>query len=118
MWAQRHDVDAIQQDLAAIHWRQSGNATQQGGLAATGRAEQGDELALVDFAVDIAEHGGAGVAFLQVLDADIAHSLLSLFKMLAIQVRTSTKKKYEITSALVKWPLLLRMLFRYTCRVS
>ena len=99
---QRHDIDAIEEDLAAIDRCQAGDATQQCGFAATGGAEQGDEFTLVDFAVDVAEHGRAGVAFLQVLDADIAHSLLSLFKMLAIQVRTSTKKKYEITSALVK----------------
>ena len=34
-----------------------------------------------------------GVTFLQVLDADEAHWLLSLFKILAAQVSTSTKKK-------------------------
>jgi hypothetical protein len=54
--AQRHDVDAIEQDLAAVHRRQAGDAAQQGGLAAAGRAEQGDELAFLDFAVDVAEH--------------------------------------------------------------
>jgi hypothetical protein len=36
---------------------------------------------------------GCRRSFLQVLDADEAHSLLSLFKMLATQVSTSTKKK-------------------------
>ncbi|MNS50658.1 hypothetical protein D3C72_833120 [compost metagenome] len=91
--AHRHDIGTIEQDFAAIHRSQAGDAAQQGGFAATGRAEQGDELTFLDFAIDIAEHRGAREAFLKMLDADIAHSLLSLFKILAIQVRTSTKKK-------------------------
>ncbi|MNF61107.1 hypothetical protein D3C84_427430 [compost metagenome] len=91
--AHRHDIGTIEQDFAAIHRSQAGDAAQQGGFAATGRAEQGDELTFLDFAIDVAEHCGAGEAFLKMLDADIAHSLLSLFKILAIQVRTSTKKK-------------------------
>ena len=88
-----HDVLAIQEDLATVHRRKPGDAAQQSGFAATGRAEQGDELAFGDLAIDIAEHRGAGVAFLQVLDADEAHWLLSLFKRVAAQVSTSTKKK-------------------------
>src|SRR5471032_530835 len=91
--AQRDDVLAIQQDFPAVYRRQAGDAAQQGRLAAARRAEQGDEFALGDFAVDVTEYRRAGVAFLQVLDADEAHWLLSLFKMLAAQVSTSTKKK-------------------------
>ncbi len=91
--AQRDDVLPVEDDLAGIHRGQAGNAAQQSGLATTGRAEEGDEFALADLAIDVAEHRRAGVAFLQVLDADVAHWLLSLFKMLAAQVRTSTKKK-------------------------
>ncbi|MNR46202.1 hypothetical protein D3C85_1651390 [compost metagenome] len=83
----------IEQDLAAVHRGQPGDAAQQRGLAATGRTEEGDEFTLADFTVDVAEDRGAQIALLEVLDADVAHSLLSLFKILATQVRTSTKKK-------------------------
>jgi len=91
--AQRNDVLAIKQNFPTVNRGQTGNAAQQRGLAAPGRAEQGDELAFGNFAVDIAKHGRTGVALLQVLDADEAHWLLSLFKILAAQVSTSTKKK-------------------------
>src|SRR5450830_1238676 len=91
--AQRDDVLVVEEYLAAVHRGQAGDAAQQGGLAATGRAEQGDEFTLGDFAVDVAEHRGAGVGFFQVLDTDEAHWLLSLFRRLATQVSTSTKRK-------------------------
>jgi len=91
--AQGHDVLAVEEDLAAIYRRQPGDAAQQRGLAATGRAEQGDEFALGDAAIDIAENRGAGIGFLQVFNADEAHWLLSLFRKVATQVSTSTKRK-------------------------
>ena len=54
--AQRHDVDAIEQDLAAIHRRQPGDTTQQRGLAATGRADEHQEAAFLDGEVDALQH--------------------------------------------------------------
>ncbi|WP_281015677.1 TetR family transcriptional regulator, partial [Mesorhizobium sp. M00.F.Ca.ET.216.01.1.1] len=65
------DTGNVEDDLAGIHRGQAGNAAQQRGFAATGGAEQGDEFALADLAVDVAEHRCAGIAFLQVLDADV-----------------------------------------------
>ena len=49
--------------------------------------------ALGDAAVDITEYRGAGIGFLQVFNADEAHWLLSLFRKVATQVSTSTKRK-------------------------
>ncbi|CAI8923999.1 hypothetical protein EMIT0180MI3_360027 [Priestia megaterium] len=57
--AQWDEVVTFQQNLATVHRGQAGDATQQRGLAATGRAEQGDEFAFLDFAVDVTEYGGA-----------------------------------------------------------
>ncbi|MCY1425180.1 hypothetical protein D9M71_409630 [compost metagenome] len=71
--AERYQVVAVQEDLAAVDRGQPGNATQQGGFTATGRAEQGDEFAAFNLAVDVAEHGGIGIRLLQVFDADEAH---------------------------------------------
>ena len=51
--AQWDDVLAIQQDFPTVHRGQPGDATQQCGLAATGWAEEGDELALGYLAVVI-----------------------------------------------------------------
>ncbi len=60
--AQRHDVVAVQQDLPAVHRGEPGDATQQRGLAAPGGAEQGDEFAALDVAVDVLENRVAGIA--------------------------------------------------------
>ncbi|MCY1177578.1 hypothetical protein D9M73_178920 [compost metagenome] len=89
---QRHQVLPVQQDLPAVHFGQAGDAAQQGGLAAAGRAQQGDEFTLADFAVNVAEDRGLAVAFVQAADGKKAHAL-SLFRRLAAQVNSSTKKK-------------------------
>src|SRR5690606_2564165 len=101
-------VLAVEDDLPAIDLGQAGDAAQQGGLAAAGRAEQGDELAFFDFAIDVAEDRGGPGAFVQAADTQVTHegvlvgfdSLrsraaygLSLFRRVAAQVKSNTKKK-------------------------
>ena len=107
----RQQILPVEDYLTAIDRCQAGDAAQQRGLAAAGRAEQGDEFAPVDFAVDVTEYRGGGVLLVQAANAQVTH-VRSLFRRLAAQVQSTTKLKYEITSALLKWPLLLRMLLR------
>ena len=49
------DARLVQPDRAAGHVQQPGDAVQRGGLAAAGRAEQGDELAPPDRQRDVAQ---------------------------------------------------------------
>jgi len=50
--------------------QQSVDTAQQRGLAAAGRADDGDDLALADFEVDVAEHFERAVMLAQSLDAN------------------------------------------------
>ena len=87
-----HQVLAVEQNLPAIDPGQAGDTTQQGGFAAAGRAEQGDEFTLGDLAVDVAENRGIAVALVQALNTQITHDF-SLFRRLAAQVISSTNMK-------------------------
>ena len=57
-------------DLAGIVRQQPINATEQRGLAAAGRADDGDDLALGHLEVDVAEDFERAVALGQSFDAD------------------------------------------------
>ena len=52
---------------------ESGNHTQQRRLAAAGRTDENDELAVVDAEVDVAEHIRGAVALAQMFDAEVGH---------------------------------------------
>src|SRR5438045_3970399 len=60
----RHVVDprTVEEDLAAILLVESGDGTEQRGLAATGRTEQREELPRLDRELDIVERGNARVS--------------------------------------------------------
>ena len=46
---------AVEPDLALVDRHQAVDAAQQRGLAAAGRADDGDDLALADVEIDVAE---------------------------------------------------------------
>jgi hypothetical protein len=57
MRRQRRDILPVELHRAAIDAQQAGHDAQQGGLAAAGRPQQGNELALADAEIDAAQHG-------------------------------------------------------------
>jgi hypothetical protein len=57
-------------DLAGIVRQQAVDAEQQRGLAATGRADNGDDLALADIEVDVAENLERAVMLAKAANAD------------------------------------------------
>ena len=58
------------QHLAGVERQQPVDAAQQRRLAAAGRPDDGDDLALTDVEVDVAEHFERAVALAEALDAD------------------------------------------------
>ena len=67
------DVAAVQFDLATADFFEPGDQSQQGGLAATGRADEHHELAIADFQVDALDDLAAVEAFLQVVNLQVCH---------------------------------------------
>ena len=65
----------------AVHAERSGDDAEEGGLAATGRADRHEQSAQARLEVDLLQHLGAGLAFAEALahgvsfDCDIIHSL-------------------------------------------
>jgi hypothetical protein len=55
------DVFAVQQDLAFGRKLEAGDHPQQGGLAAAGRAEQGEEFVVADVQIDVFQRHRTGV---------------------------------------------------------
>ena len=64
------DALAADPDLAGIVRHQAVDAAQQRGLAAAGRADDGDDLALADVEVDVAEDFERAVVLAQAAHAD------------------------------------------------
>ena len=62
-------------DAPVAHIDQAGNAVQQGGLAATRRPEQHQELALLHIKIEILDDFVCAEANTQFVDADTAHGL-------------------------------------------
>jgi hypothetical protein len=62
------DVLALDEDLAFGDVEQAGNAVEQGRLAAAGRPEQHDELAIGDIEIERLQHGHRAEIQRQVLD--------------------------------------------------
>ena len=65
-------VDAVDSDLATVRRFETADQPQGGGLAATARAEQREELAAVDGEVDALQHGRPVVRFRQVDKLDLS----------------------------------------------
>ncbi|MCY1555766.1 hypothetical protein D9M68_924520 [compost metagenome] len=66
-FAERAEIDAVVRDRALAPVVQRGQAVEQAGLAHARFAHDGDEFAGLHAQVDVAEHGGVAVAFVQVL---------------------------------------------------
>ena len=64
------DVDAIDQHLAGGRILQPGDDAQQGGLAAAGRPDENDELAVVHVEVDALQHIDLAEGFRYILDLE------------------------------------------------
>ncbi len=83
---QPRDVLAADDDGAGGRLLEAGDHAQHGGLAAAGRAEEGDELAGADIEVEILHHGRRAIGFADVLDREegVGHGFrLSQFGRLA-----------------------------------
>ncbi len=64
------DVLAVDEDLPVGDVEQAGDAVEQRGLAAAGRAEQDQELAVLDVEIEVLEHRRAAEAQREVADRD------------------------------------------------
>ena len=64
------DASVADPDLAGVVRQQTVDAAQQRGLAAAGGPDDGDDLALADIEVDVAEHFERAVALGQAFDAN------------------------------------------------
>ncbi len=66
-------IAVADEHLAIVNVLEPGDTAEQRRLAAAGRAEQHEELAVLHFEADIAERGGLAVGLGEVLDADPRH---------------------------------------------
>jgi hypothetical protein len=71
--AQRRDVRAVEPDRARGRQFQPGDHPQRRGLAAAGRPEQDEELAVLDRQVDPLDRDEVGERLVQALEADLSH---------------------------------------------
>ena len=70
---QVHDRPVGDDDLTAAQRLQPGNQTQQGGFTAPGRPHENDELALVDFKVDVPDDLCLAKGLVDVPQLDLGH---------------------------------------------
>src|SRR5690606_7471722 len=61
---------AVQNDAAVVDRSQTGDRAQQRALAATGRAEKHEQLAIADLHRDIANGGSAGIVLRDLFERD------------------------------------------------
>jgi hypothetical protein len=93
-----------QEDLPGIGLHQPRDCADQRGLAGSGEAEDGDELALLNVQVDAAEHVGIAIALGDALQREdgSAHGHASRFletkACSAIMIRSSAKPMKPITT--------------------
>ena len=64
-------VDAADEDLALVRLLEAGHEPKRSGLAATGRPEQGEELALADLEVDRIDRRDRTEALRRVAELDV-----------------------------------------------
>ena len=76
-WPQVVDHAATDRDFPAADVLESGDAAQQGALAATRWPDKDDELAIVDLQINALQRLHRSVVLLQILDLDVCH-LISL----------------------------------------
>ena len=72
----RDDIDAVDEDLAAGRVLEAGDQAEKRRLAATRRADEDDEGAVLDGEIDVRDDFGGAEAFLDALENDLAHALL------------------------------------------
>ena len=76
------DVAPGKRDRASVRRREAGDGAQQGGLAAAGWAEQGDQLAAPDREIDAIEHGGRAEALRNGADDEMRRRLAHVISLL------------------------------------
>jgi hypothetical protein len=64
------DVLAVERDLALARLEQARDRAERGGLARAVRADEGDDLALLDVEVDAVQRGDGAVADFEVADRE------------------------------------------------
>ena len=68
---------AVEPDLAGARLLQPGDDAQQRRLAAAGRADEDDELAVRDVEVDVVEHLDRAEGFRDAAEAEVGHRPLT-----------------------------------------